>query len=314
MTSEADEIDGIAQRTQALHTTLKDLQASLGSLHSNHTSAVTLVAATVASCADNIRTLETTLQKCQLSVPFGTREKICFLGKKAIFPFRQATLQRLENIVCKLQANVDMAIMALQLEVSCKLSEQTSSIVTTSAITTAGIDFIAKEHQSLNASFTHIDAILPTLKDVMDRHLQNDIRSRSLNQYMVQELPNVRMALQDVPEIVEQATSPALNSNQRQLAATVDNTSSKALVPDSDERAFKTSIRKVAKNECPFTSLQIMNDIRGRAYKVDSIGVSLDMDDVTIQIGKMLANGQASLNDVNRRGESILHVYGLFNR
>ncbi|KAF7918501.1 uncharacterized protein EAE98_009744 [Botrytis deweyae] len=186
---QADEIDGIAQRTQALHTTLKGLQASLGSLHSNHTSAITLVAATVASCADNIRTFETTLQKCQLSVPIGTREKNCSLGKKAIFPFRQATLQRLENIVCKLQANVDMAIMALQL-------------------------------------------------------------SRSLNQYMVPELSNVRMALQDVPEIVEQATPRALNLNQKQLAATVDNTSSKALIPDSDDRAFETSIRKVAKNRC----------------------------------------------------------------
>ncbi|KAF7926457.1 hypothetical protein BELL_0275g00020 [Botrytis elliptica] len=183
---QADEIDGIAQRTQALHTTLKGLQASLGSLHSNHTSAITLVAATVASCADNIRTLETTLQKCQLSVP-------------------------IENIVCKLQANVDMAIMALQL---------------------------------LNASFTHIDAILPTLKDVMDRHLQYDLRSRLLNQYMVPELSNVRMALQGVPEIVEQATPRALNLNQKQLAATVDNTSSKALIPDSDDRAFETSIRK----------------------------------------------------------------------
>ncbi|KAF7905752.1 hypothetical protein EAF00_000031 [Botryotinia globosa] len=158
---QAEEIDGIAQRTQALHTTLKHLQVSLRSLHSTHTSAVALVAATVASCADNIRTLETTLQKCQLSVPIGTIEKICFLGKKAIFPFRQATLQKLEYIVDKLQANVDMAIMALQLEVSCKISEQTSNIVTTSAITTAGI---AKELQNLNASFTHIDAGLPKLK------------------------------------------------------------------------------------------------------------------------------------------------------
>ncbi|TGO07536.1 hypothetical protein BTUL_0267g00040 [Botrytis tulipae] len=398
---QAEEIDGIAQRTQALHTTLKHLQASLRSLHSNHTSAVALVAATVASCADNIRTLQTTLQKCQLSVPIGTREKICFLGKKAIFPFRQATLQKLENIVGKLQANVDMAIMALQLEVSCKISEQTSSIVTTSAITAAGIDFIAKELQSLNASFTHIDTILPTLKDVMDRHFQHDIRSRSLNYYMVQELSDVKMALRDVPEIVEQATSRALNLNQKQLAATVGNTSSKALVPDIDERVFKTSIRKVAKDKCPCQSqafsdrkhsywffstrslqtlrsrtnsgcrrpdcpsrfhfqrkntweltyshcsqlfsgilrarlciistagsllsispnltfrrivsskspvFKLMDDIRGRAYKVDSIGVSLDMDNITLQIGKMLASGQASLNDVNRRGESILHM------
>ncbi|TGO50978.1 hypothetical protein BOTNAR_0373g00100 [Botryotinia narcissicola] len=398
---QAQEIDGIAQRTQALHTTLKHLQASLRGLHSNHTSAVALVAATVASCADNIRTLQTTLQKCHLSMPIGTREKICFLGKKAIFPFRQATLQRLENIVGKLQANVDMAIMALQLEVSCKISEQTSNIVTTSAITTAGIDFIAKELQNLNASFTHIDAVLPTLKNLMDRHVQHDIRSRTLNQYMVQELSNVRMALQEGPKIVEQATSRVLNSNQKQLAPTVDNNSSKALVPDSDEPAFKTLIRKDAKNKCPCQSqallkgkhsywsfsarslqilrsrtssgcrrpdcpsrfhfqrkntweltyshcsqlfsgilrarlciistagsllsispnltfrrivsskspvFKLMDDIRGRAYKVDSIGVTLDMDNITIQIGKMLASGQASLNDVNRRGESILHM------
>lgn len=235
----------------------------------------------------------------------------------------------------------------------------------------------------------------------MDRHLQHDIRFRSLNHYMVQDFSNVRMALQNVPEIVEQATSRALNSNQKQLAATVDNTSSKALVPDSNERIFKTSIRRVAKNQCSCQSqallagkhsywsfstrsLQILqsrtnsgccrldctsrsyferentweltyshhsrlfsgihrarlyiistagsllsispnltfrgivsskspvfnfrNDIRGRAYKVDSIGVSLDMDDIAIQIGKMLASGQASLTDVNRRGESILHV------
>ncbi|ATZ45298.1 hypothetical protein BCIN_01g01050 [Botrytis cinerea B05.10] len=404
---QAEEIDGIAQRTQALHTTLKHLQASLRSLHSNHTSAVTLVAATVASCADNTKTLETTLQKCQHSVPVGTREKIYSLGKKAIFPFRQATIQRLENIVGKLQANVDMAIMALQLEVSCKISEQTSNIVTTSAITTTGINFVAKELQSLNASFMHIDAILPTLKDVMDRHLQRDIRSRSLNQYMIQELSNVRMTLQDVPEIVEQATSRALKSNQTQPAETVNNASSNALVLGGDKRAFKKSKRQVARNkclcqsqallegkhiywffstkylqflrsridsgfcrpDCPSRSyfekkntweltyshcsrlfsgilrarlciistagsllsispnitfrrtvsskspvFKLMNDIRGRAYKVDSIGVSLDMDDVTIQIGKMLANGQASLTDVNRRGESILHVYGLFNR
>ncbi|KAM0126209.1 hypothetical protein ACHAO1_010206 [Botrytis cinerea] len=398
---QAEEIDGIAQRTQALHTTLKHLQASLRSLHSNHTSAVTLVAATVASCEDNIKTLETTLQKCQHSVPVGTREKIYSLGKKAIFPFRQATIQRLENIVGKLQANVDMAIMALQLEVSCKISEQTSNIVTTSAITTTGINFVAKELQSLNASFMHIDAILPTLKDVMDRHLQRDIRSRSLNQYMIQELSNVRMTLQDVPEIVEQATSRALKSNQTQPAETVNNASSNALVLGSDKRAFKKSKRQVARNkclcqsqallegkhiywffstkylqflrsridsgfcrpDCPSRSyfekkntweltyshcsrlfsgilrarlciistagsllsispnitfrrtvsskspvFKLMNDIRGRAYKVGSIGVSLDMDDVTIQIGKMLANGQASLTDVNRRGESILHM------
>ncbi|KAK6614760.1 hypothetical protein H4I96_01081 [Botrytis cinerea] len=373
---QAEEIDGIAQRTQALHTTLKHLQASLRSLHSNHTSAVTLFAATVASCEDNIKTLETTLQKCQHSVP-------------------------VENIVGKLQANVDMAIMALQLEVSCKISEQTSNIVTTSAITTTGINFVAKELQSLNASFMHIDAILPTLKDVMDRHLQRDIRSRSLNQYMIQELSNVRMTLQDVPEIVEQATSRALKSNQTQPAETVNNASSNALVLGSDKRAFKKSKRQVARNkclcqsqallegkhiywffstkylqflrsridsgfcrpDCPSRSyfekkntweltyshcsrlfsgilrarlciistagsllsispnitfrrtvsskspvFKLMNDIRGRAYKVDSIGVSLDMDDVTIQIGKMLANGQASLTDVNRRGESILHM------
>lgn len=247
----------------------------------------------------------------------------------------------------------------------------------------------------------HIDAILPTLKDVMDRHLQRDIRSRSLNQYMIQELSNVRMTLQDVPEIVEQATSRALKSNQTQPAETVNNASSNALVLGSDKRAFKKSKRQVARNkclcqsqallegkhiywffstkylqflrsridsgfcrpDCPSRSyfekkntweltyshcsrlfsgilrarlciistagsllsispnitfrrtvsskspvFKLMNDIRGRAYKVGSIGVSLDMDDVTIQIGKMLANGQASLTDVNRRGESILHV------
>ncbi|TEY59187.1 hypothetical protein BOTCAL_0196g00120 [Botryotinia calthae] len=246
-----------------------------------------------------------------------------------------------------------------------------------------------------------IDAVLPTLKDVMDRHTQRDIRSISLNQYMIQELSNVRMALQDLPEIVEQATSRALKSNQTQLVENVNNTSSKALVHDSDERVSKPLMRKVARNKClcqsqallegkysywsfSTRSLQFlrsridsgccrpdcpsrfyferkntweltyshcsrlfsgilrvrlciistagsllsispnitfrrivsskspvfksMNDIRGRAYKVDSIGVSLDMDDVTIQIGKMLANGQASLTDVNRHGESILHM------
>ncbi|KAF7905751.1 hypothetical protein EAF00_000030 [Botryotinia globosa] len=209
------------------------------------------------------------------------------------------------------------------------------------------------------------------------------------------------MALQDVPEIVEQAMSRALNSNQKQLAPTIDNNSSKALVPGSDEPAFKTSIRKAAKSKCPCQSqallegkhsywsfsarslqilrsrtnsgcrrpdcpsrfhferkhtweltyshcsqlfsgilrarlciistagsllsispnltfrrivsskspvFKLMDDIRGRAYKVDSIGVSLDMDNITIQIRKMLASGQASLNDVNRRGESILHM------
>ncbi|KAF7924713.1 uncharacterized protein EAE97_010664 [Botrytis byssoidea] len=334
-------------------------------------------------------------------MPIGTREKICFLGKKAIFPFRQATLQKLENIVGKLQANVDMAIMALQLEVSCKISEQTSNIVTTSAITTAGIDFIAKELQNLNASFTHIDAVLPTLKNLMDRHVQHDIRSRTLNHYMVQELSNVRMSLQEGPKIFEQATSRALDSNQKQLAPTVDDNSSNALVPESDEPASKTLIRKAAKSKCPCQSqallegkhsywsfsakslqilrlgtnsgcrrpdcpsrfhfqrkntweltyshcsqlfsgilrarlciistagsllsispnitfrrivsskspvFKLMDDIRGRAYKVDSIGVSLDMDNITIQIGKRLASGQASLNDVNRRGESILHM------
>lgn len=53
---------------------------------------------------------------------------------------------------------------------------------------------------------------------------------------------------------------------------------------------------------------RLMNDIQDKAYGDEFIGLALDMDDITIQIRKLLANGQASLSDVNRRGESILHV------
>lgn len=98
-----------------MHTTLKHLQLMMRSPTSNQKAAVKLVSTTIASCEDNIQILDATLQKFQTTLPNGKRESIRILSKKALFPFRQNTLRGLENIMAKLQANVEIAIQALQL-------------------------------------------------------------------------------------------------------------------------------------------------------------------------------------------------------
>lgn len=158
-------------------------------------------------------------------------------------------------------------------EVSCKLLEETSNLVATSASTTTGIDLISQQMKDPNVSFMRIDNQFPILEEklnALDMHLQRfGYNSLLLDEYMVREFTNIKSTLQVVPGLVEQVTTHTLNSKQRQSIMTGNDDSLKNLAHSSGQLSFKRSIRGIAKSCCSCQSQA--NQKRNYSYWYSSL-------------------------------------------
>jgi hypothetical protein len=109
-------IEGVYVKLDGLTKILALLRDTLPSTQLDHGPAAAQVEDSMVKCSDSIMKLQYLLQKYdQSTTPNITRDKVQAMAQKALFPFRQETLQKLESVTRGLQDNLDTTMLVLQL-------------------------------------------------------------------------------------------------------------------------------------------------------------------------------------------------------
>lgn len=111
-----DDIANLHAGIDGLRTTLENLEFILPKLENSNTSIIADVEKKVVSSFDGIRRLEDVLAKCHSSVSANiVRQKGYRLVHKTFYPFKEATLQDLNNNVTNLQHDLKTSLQSLTL-------------------------------------------------------------------------------------------------------------------------------------------------------------------------------------------------------
>lgn len=109
-------IDNVCDKINGLTGVFVALEEILPGLQNDHGSLASQVNDILTKSRESITELQGVLDKCKQTTPArGVREKVQIGVQKALFPFRQDTLQQLENVTSGLQGNLDTALGVLHL-------------------------------------------------------------------------------------------------------------------------------------------------------------------------------------------------------
>lgn len=114
-----DEIKNLIYKAEGLKSTLHTLQGPLRELESTNPSEILEVQSQVLACEAVIQKVRKRVRKCEEILPSSAfAYKLQVLGKKALYPFKRETLIWLRDTMEGLQANLNTAILMLQMCVS----------------------------------------------------------------------------------------------------------------------------------------------------------------------------------------------------
>ena len=101
-------------RLDQLEKSLGILQTSISKLDHKDSLATQNVASTIVACENGMKKLKSSLDQCRLSpAQPGLHHRVRDTSRKALFPFKKATLDSLRSTVTELQSNVDNALQIL---------------------------------------------------------------------------------------------------------------------------------------------------------------------------------------------------------
>ena len=106
-----EKLDGLVVTLQSLETTLLGRK-----FHVDERSLIQSIETSIKSCDDTIQELRHECQKISEPSSGGTRAAIKLAGRRVTYPFRQSTLQRLDEDIDDLRANLSTALDVLQLK------------------------------------------------------------------------------------------------------------------------------------------------------------------------------------------------------
>ena len=106
-----EKLDGLLVTLQSIETTLSGRK-----FHVGERSLIRSIEASIKSCDDMIQELRHECQKISKSSSDGTAAAIKRAGRQVTYPFRQSTLQKLDEDIDELRANLSTALDVLQLK------------------------------------------------------------------------------------------------------------------------------------------------------------------------------------------------------
>lgn len=106
-----EKLDGLLITLQSVETTLSGRKS-----HVNERSLIQSIETSIKSCDEMIQELQHECQKINKPSSDGTRAAIKLAGRQVTYPFRQSTLQKLDEDIEELRANLSTALNVLQLK------------------------------------------------------------------------------------------------------------------------------------------------------------------------------------------------------
>ncbi|KAH7053067.1 hypothetical protein B0J12DRAFT_43999 [Macrophomina phaseolina] len=167
---QGDEINDMLERTSRLVSVLKLLKLRLDNYTIAYPQPVDQILACLASFENAVTRLGALIRKCEHAAASDTfHQKLCTVGRKSLYPFRQKTLRAWAESVSESQKDIDVVIGILQLE----MQDTTNSTISAVAIRNEAIfqnqDLLLRRLEAIHHSIktsqvptaTSIDAAPP---------------------------------------------------------------------------------------------------------------------------------------------------------
>jgi hypothetical protein len=108
---------GIVEKLEGLLVILSAIDQTLGKRkwNSGEQNLIKTIESSVNQCNDLIHELKEECQKFEKDSSKGTKEMISTLGRRAAYPFRKSTLEKLDEDISEVQANLSLALDVLQI-------------------------------------------------------------------------------------------------------------------------------------------------------------------------------------------------------
>ena len=116
-----EKLDGLLVILQSVETTLSGRK-----FHVDERSLIQGIETSIKSCAEIIQELQDVCQKISRSSSDGTTAAIKRAGRRVAYPFRQSTLQKLDEEINDLRANLSTALDVLQLKDNQRMQDDTT--------------------------------------------------------------------------------------------------------------------------------------------------------------------------------------------
>ena len=124
------ELTGITERLEDLREIFQNLEKTLSDRKflTEERGLVGRIETSINNCHELIQELEEECQKLGPTSPTGIKAVIKVAGRRATYPFRQSTLQKLDEDINEIRANLAFALETLQLKVTHKLQDDVSEM------------------------------------------------------------------------------------------------------------------------------------------------------------------------------------------
>ena len=119
------ELGGITERLEGLVETFQSLEKALSSriFLADERNLVKSIETSIASCNEQIQELQDECQKISKPSSTGIRAAVKVAGRRVTYPFRQSTLQKIDEDIGEIRANLSFALNVLQLKDTQRLQD-----------------------------------------------------------------------------------------------------------------------------------------------------------------------------------------------
>lgn len=124
------ELSGITERLEGLAETLQSFERALLSrtFQADERSLVKSIETSIASCNEQIQELQEECQKFCKPSSTGIRAAVKVAGRRVTYPFRQSTLQKVDEDIAEIRANLSFAQDVLQLKDTQRLQDDVTEM------------------------------------------------------------------------------------------------------------------------------------------------------------------------------------------
>ncbi|MCJ1408800.1 hypothetical protein MMC19_002876 [Ptychographa xylographoides] len=205
-------------RLDQLEKSLGILQTSISKLDHKDSLATQNVASTIVACENGMKKLKSSLDQCRLSpAQPGLHHRVRDTSRKALFPFKKATLDSLRSTVTELQSNVDNALQILGIDVLSNHGLAISTVVLASSRIDKGVHDTRSDLQGLGQSLdtwfenvntnikTTTEAAIVTILDQLGQQLI-DLKTDQHQAYLRQSAMNPTLQRQSSSSLAAPAT------------------------------------------------------------------------------------------------------------
>ena len=124
------ELAGITERLEGLAETFQSLEKALSSrtFQADERSLVKSIETSIANCDELVQGLQDECQKLSKPLSTGSKAAVKVVGRRVAYPFRQSTLQKVDEDIGEIRANLSFALDVLQLNDTQRLQDDVTGM------------------------------------------------------------------------------------------------------------------------------------------------------------------------------------------